>query len=493
MFYAGAAHLDGAPLEAFPGVTATASSELSGYEASQVVDGSGLLPNGGHASTNSFDNMWLSSGTIFGANQDTAPEITFDLGQPRSIQAMRVWNFNQVDTASCCLNRGVRLADILIAGEDQVFSTLIDDQAFDPAPGDTSDFSQQIDFSAATARYVKMDVDTSNGVANHGDPFQFVGLSEVQFLAYPPAGDVQLPLGPNAYYFRHEFNFDDAPERTSLELTTLLDDGAVVYLNGQEVYRQNMADGNVDYGTSAAFAIEHASPTTSISIPTDALRPGRNVLAVEVHQAAAGDDDMVFGLELTATTKPASLLPTNQIPLAFHELGAAGADTFFVELRNQSDQTLDLHNFRIAFDAGTEYRFAEGTTLAPGQLTSLPASTPGFSHAAGDKLALFDAAGDQVYMAAIIEPQGQAKQLGGSDEFLTPTVPTPGSENQIDLRDEIVINEIMYNYRPDAADPGSPPSFELTKVVSLDGSWRFNESGGRLGQRLGRLATSGGR
>ena len=260
VFYAGEARLADAELEPISGVTATASSALSGHEASQVVDGSGLGPDGGHVTTNPFDTMWLSTGAVFGANQDVNPEITFDLGAERSIRAMRVWNYNHVDTASCCLNRGVRLADILVAGDDGNFVTQIDDQAFSQAPGDASSFAQQVDLDVA-ARYVKIDVDTTNGVANHGDPFQFVGLSEVQFLAYPPAGDVELPTGPNTYYFRHEFDFDDAPERTTLELTTLLDDGAVIYLNGQEVYRQNMTAGPVGYDSTPAFAVSDASPS----------------------------------------------------------------------------------------------------------------------------------------------------------------------------------------------------------------------------------------
>ena len=55
---------------------------------------------------------------------------------------------------------------------------------------------------------------------------------------------------------------------------------------------------------------------------------------------------MVFALKLEATTHPAELLPVDQIPLAIQELGPAGAATFFVELRNQSDRTLDLGQYR---------------------------------------------------------------------------------------------------------------------------------------------------
>jgi hypothetical protein len=480
VFYAGSARLAGAQLEPISGVTASASSELAGYEASQTVDGSGLTPDGGHVTTNAFATMWHSQGTLFANPPDNNPEITFDLGAERTIEAMRVWNYNAVDSPACCLDRGIRLADVLVAGDDGVFTTRINDQLFNKAPGDASSFAQQIDLDSVPARHVKIDVDTTNGVANYGAPFGFVGLSEVQFLAYPPAGDVELPTGPRTYYFRHEFNFDDAPERTSLAFTTLLDDGAVVYLNGQEVYRQNLAAGPVNYNTPAAFTVTDASVSQSISLPPDALRRGRNVLAVEVHQAQGADSDMVFAATLEATTQPSSLFPDDAVPLVINELGPAGAGSFFVELRNQSARTLDLANFRLAFGDGAEHRFAAGATLGPGQLTAVSAATAGIPSQSGETVAVLSAAGDLVLDAAQIRDRGQAAYGDSGGPLLVPTRSTPGQPNQIDLHDEIVINEIMYHYRPDAEDPGAPPSFELTRVLPFNSTWRFNESGEAL-------------
>ncbi len=210
VYYAGAARLDGVPPQPVVGVTATASSVLSGHAVSHVVDGAGLRGEA-HVTGPTVDTMWLNNGTFPGLKPDRDPELTLDLGQPRFVQALRVWNYNSVDTATCCLNRGIALADIRIAGEDAVFTTLIEDQPFNKAPGTQTDFSQWIDLGAVEARYIKIDVDTSNGVANHGDPMSFVGLSEVKVLSYPPAGNTRLPLGPATYYFRQEFDFTDDP------------------------------------------------------------------------------------------------------------------------------------------------------------------------------------------------------------------------------------------------------------------------------------------
>src|SRR4029079_12165680 len=72
-----------------------------------------------------------------------------------------------------------------------------------------------------------------------------------------------------------------------LELTPIVDDGAVFYLNGQEIYRLNMPDGTVSYSTSASTGVGDAVFSTPVIVPATGLVAGNNVLAVEVHQATA--------------------------------------------------------------------------------------------------------------------------------------------------------------------------------------------------------------
>jgi hypothetical protein len=92
-----------------------------------------------------------------------------------------------------------------------------------------------------------------------------------------------------------------------LTLDLAVDDGAVVYLNGTEVYRHNLAAGPVGFGTLASAVVGDAPLLSGIEIPSGALVAGRNVLAVEVHQAAEVDSGMVFGAGLTGIVKPAGL------------------------------------------------------------------------------------------------------------------------------------------------------------------------------------------
>jgi len=333
-YFAGDARSPGATSEMVTGVSATASSELAGHGAIRTVDGSGMVGQA-HVFSKSVGNMWMTTGTFFGLPPDLDPEITFDLGQTLSVDSMRVWNYNHVDVGDCCLNQGVALADIWIAGEDGNFSLLIDNQVFDKAPGTETDFSQEIDLNGASARYIKIDVDTSDGVANHGNALNFVGLSEVQFYAQPPAGNTELSLGPPTHYFRKEFDFNEAPDRTRLLVDLLLDDGAVVYLNGEEIARQNMPAGEIGFETTSMFELTNATLSGTLEVSSESLVNGRNVLAVEVHQHRSDDPDMVFAMEMTSITSPRPPIRFDSMPVVINEVGGADSPSdFFVELTN---------------------------------------------------------------------------------------------------------------------------------------------------------------
>ncbi|HXH19557.1 MAG TPA: fibronectin type III domain-containing protein, partial [Chitinophagales bacterium] len=119
-------------------------------------------------------------------------------------------------------------------------------------------------------------------------------------------------------YFRKAFSVNNASSVLSLSLSLLRDDGAVVYLNGTEVYRNNMPAGTVTYATLATDAIagsaESAFLTTAIS--PSLLVNGTNVIAVEIHQSSQTSSDISFNLTLSATvpdpcTAPSGLNATN--------------------------------------------------------------------------------------------------------------------------------------------------------------------------------------
>ena len=102
-------------------------------------------------------------------------------------------------------------------------------------------------------------------------------------------------------YFRRSFQVSDPAAFGSLNLRLLRDDGAVVYLNGTEVFRTNMPAGTIGSATLASTAIAGAAESSFVAaaISPALLMTGTNVLAVEVHQSDRASSDLSFDLELT--------------------------------------------------------------------------------------------------------------------------------------------------------------------------------------------------
>lgn len=107
-----------------------------------------------------------------------------------------------------------------------------------------------------------------------------------------------------AAYFRRRFEVVNPAAIQALGLRLLRDDGAIVYLNGREVWRSGMAPGLVTYATPANGTISGAEESVFLTrvIDPSRLRPGLNQLAVEVHQVGASSSDLSFDLELASIT-----------------------------------------------------------------------------------------------------------------------------------------------------------------------------------------------
>ncbi|MBI4584679.1 MAG: hypothetical protein HY717_11750 [Planctomycetes bacterium] len=99
-------------------------------------------------------------------------------------------------------------------------------------------------------------------------------------------------------YFRHRFDVPDPSIYDTLTINLRRDDGAVVHINGGEVFRSNMPTGTIDYNTFAADTTASETDFYSATADASVLKPGANVIAVEVHQANATSSDLSFELEL---------------------------------------------------------------------------------------------------------------------------------------------------------------------------------------------------
>lgn len=116
---------------------------------------------------------------------------------------------------------------------------------------------------------------------------------------FPCASGNPTPLGgyiPSAYYFRTHFNFpSNLASSGTLRFTHVLDDGAIFYLNGVEIYRYNIVPGPVGPSSPSYIAVGVINClVTNIAVTN--LAVGDNVLAAELHQSGSPNDfDAVFG------------------------------------------------------------------------------------------------------------------------------------------------------------------------------------------------------
>ncbi len=108
------------------------------------------------------------------------------------------------------------------------------------------------------------------------------------------------------YYFRTTITVNPA-NISSLELGLSADDGAIVYIDGVEVIRQNMPGGAVSPTTTTPGCIGGVSEVTftpytiPASVLNTALPDNAHVVAVEVHNCG-NNQDLAFDMELEAVT-----------------------------------------------------------------------------------------------------------------------------------------------------------------------------------------------
>jgi hypothetical protein len=129
----------------------------------------------------------------------------------------------------------------------------------------------------------------------------------------PPGTEISNFVGTQ--YFRKKFMLTSTFGTNATALFRyMVDDGAVFYINGVEMFRDNLPQtGSIFCNTLANGAVGDANTcsTRSVALNPGVLRVGTNVIAVELHQVAdqGADNDMVFDCELNITYRITPTVP----------------------------------------------------------------------------------------------------------------------------------------------------------------------------------------
>jgi hypothetical protein len=214
-------------------------------------------------------------------------------------------------------------------------------------------------------------------------------LHYVENAALPAPKNTPLTLGASTFYFRKNFNFTGNPATTTLRINTVIDDGAVFYLNGVEVLRLGMPATAITYDGFANRVVDNAAYEGPFTISSANLVEGNNVLAVEVHQANPGSSDVVFGMTLDAESTAESPYTPGAVNSTRATLGTiplvwlneiqpnnvsgpqdnSGDRDPWVELYNSGSGSIDLSGYYLSDDYAnlTKWPFPAGTSLTAGQ------------------------------------------------------------------------------------------------------------------------------
>ena len=338
----------------------------------------------------------------------------------------------------------------------------------------------------------------------------------------PASPDFRLDV---TTYFRKHFTFPAGTNGATLTLRDVVEDGAVYYLNGQEIFRNRMPAGAVTFATLATGAADPTPIAGPFSLSLTSLLAGDNVLAVEVHQSSVNSSDLELAVELTAevttilsgppvvTGQPqnqtvnegqsASLiaLVQGQVPLAYTWHKGAGI------VPGANGATLSF-NPAVPSDSGTYYvsvtNALGGTNSLTATVTVVPDTTPPIivsaiapTNLASVVVTLNDpvpgmgikystasnAANYQVHLhsggGAIAVTSATAVAAGTNTATVTLTLAGPLTAGQ---NYDLVVSGVTDNAAtPNAVTPSTHAIAQTVVLLGYNSTWRYDQNGLNLG------------
>ena len=118
------------------------------------------------------------------------------------------------------------------------------------------------------------------------------------------------------FFARARFQVGSLADVRSVVLKASCDDGFVAWINGKEVARYNVPDGELGLASTAVSAVPEPIVTYDyvVGAPGTILRAGENVLAVQVFNVNVGSSDLVWDARLMADVDDAPPVVVGIVP-----------------------------------------------------------------------------------------------------------------------------------------------------------------------------------
>ncbi|MBL7188157.1 MAG: lamin tail domain-containing protein [Phycisphaerae bacterium] len=317
----------------------------------------------------------------------------------------------------------------------------------------------ELDFNDNTARTPWTEGASGYGYSNESDELRFIA-TQIN----------DMPGNYMSVYARLPFTLTTEAIMlfSSLRAEVHYDDGFVLYLNGTRVANSGQISGDPPaFNQSGGPATDPPAVSIDLTSRMNLLRPGKNVLAIQSHNASLSGSSDCFASPIlrVAIGEPGSG-GDPQARVLINELLAnsdPAAGTDWIELYNPGPTTVDLSNVYLSDDRTDllKYKVQDGTLLQPGQFWTVTEGVGrpefGFGLNFAGETVYVTAATDDPLPAAVrvldavrygtMEPEATLGRFpDGSDSFGRLRRPTFNAPNVRPLVRDIVINEIMYHH-----------------------------------------------
>ncbi len=157
-----------------------------------------------------------------------------------------------------------------------------------------------IAYGAANWRYLDDGTDQGTAWRNFNNPSS-PWINATASFGRGLSENTTVNNGHFTNYFVKSITVSDPSLYTIFNGEVSYDDGIVVYINGNEVYRANMPSGTILYNTVASS--NNTTYNQSFTIPSSSFVAGNNIVGVEIHQRTSNSNDAYFDMQLTSTAK----------------------------------------------------------------------------------------------------------------------------------------------------------------------------------------------
>ena len=238
----------------------------------------------------------------------------------------------------------------------------------------------------------------------------------------------------STYYFRTTFQWNGALTGHTASFDQFLDDGAVVWLNGQMLVRERMTTGTVTHVTLANAESPDGTEETgrmpvAAAVLNGKLLAGTNTLAVEVHNRTTINDDMVMALRMKLSSTLPGVLINEVLPSAVAGQG-------FVEFYNPLGTAVDLKGYYLSSDPDnlTTHVIPTSLVVPPSGLATVDFATAGLQVDSPVQIYLTRPDGVSKMAAASVRVPLDGRSAGrkpaGGGQWFVFATPSPGAPNQ---------------------------------------------------------------